>query len=283
MRKAILSFIIALALMTPFCCFGFDESYVENPEIWLENDKVLTLSIDDNQIDGLFQYYADKADFTFYGHISYSGYVDENSEVLVGLKSDNINIEFDDSGLSDSYFNAQLAYQNCKNEVYFAVNFKSKDLRNITDSIRITMRMDGVVYSVCDYIPIDFKEPEKTTKSKQTTTKLPKDNSEKQTTSKSSESSSSKKETITKFKYTYEKTTTVKTESDAEEYYSSGEIILQSEMESADNEAELSLTSKILLAVAGVLVFLGVSLLIHSSFIRNKSENLDAEIKDDEE
>lgn len=278
MRKAIFSLLIALTLMVPFSCYGANANYIENPEIWLENDKVLTAEIADQLLDGYFQYYADSADHTFYGHISHSGEIDESSEVYVGLQSDEINIEFDDNGLFDSDFEAQLAYQNGKNEVYFSVDFKSKEIRNNTDSLRITIRIDGIVYSVCDYIPIDLKVPEKTTKAKakNTTAKQSKENTDKQTTSKSSASSNSKKETTTKFKYVYEKTTSAQEESETEEYYNSGEIVSKSESDSLNSGTELSLTSKILFAVAGVLVVTGISFLIHAGFSKNKSKDDDS-------
>lgn len=280
MRKAILSFIIVLTLMTPFSCYAYDESYVVNPEMWLENNNISILNIEDCALDGFVQYYADNENHVFYGHISHNADVNDNSVILVGLQSDGMNIEFDDSGITDDDFKTGVSYYNSKSEVYFAVDFKNKEIRSNTDFLRLTIRIDGKAYLVCDYISVQFREQEKLTDSKQTTVKTQKAGSAKQTTEKAEKSNqTSKKETTTKFKYTLNKSQNANQNADEEsenaqtQIYADDNIVVAEAYESAKTEKHLSRTSKILLGIAAVFIFAGIVLMIHSCFVKNKDKS----------
>ena len=276
MRKAILSFMVAVALMAPFCCYGYDNSYIDMPEAWLDNEEISVIGIEDSNLDGYLQYYADSDSHTLYGRISHGGNTDSNMSVLVGLENDFFNVEFDENGIDDDDFCAGLTYRNNKNEVYFAIEFKNKDIRNNTDRLRVTIRIDGVVYLVCEQIMIDIKDPIKTTAPKQTTTKPQKAKAEKETTTKStSAQNSSKKETTTKFKYTLDKIETEASETVTEpnsENTNESEIITSN---SDTAESHLSPTAIVLLTLAVLSIAVGTVLIIRSHLKSVKTDEND--------
>lgn len=282
MRKAILSFMVAVALMAPFCCYGYENSYIDMPEIWLNNDRILIVSIEDEHFDGYLQYYIDSDSHTLYGHISHSGNTDNNMSVLVGLEGNFFNIEFDENGIDDNDFGAGLTYQNNKNEVYFAVDFKNKDIRNNTDKLRITIRINGVDYLVCEQIAVDIKDPIKTTKPKETTTKSQKEKAEKETTTKStSMKNSSKKETTTKFRYTLEKTETGETVTEPNTENITEPVIITSSSDTDTAEAYLSSTAIILLALAVSAITVGTAMIIHSYIKSKKFDDIEDTSEED--
>lgn len=274
MRKAICTVIIAVILVIPFSCYGYDEAYIEAPEAWLNNDKISTIDIEDSAINGYLQYYADAENHTFYGHISHDLNIKNSSIVYVGVKCDDaVNIEFDENGISDDDFKTGLAFYNCKNEIYFAVDFKDKNIRNSIDKLRITIRVEGRTYLICDYFSVDFKDPEKTTAEKQTTSKQSKAKTEKADTVASDKASakSNKKETTTKFKYTYEKTEPAETEEATSELENQSESAYIITEDKSEKTAQLSATSKILISAAGIIAFSGIVLIIYS-LVKPKSE-----------
>ena len=281
MRKAILSFMVAVALMAPFYCYGYENSYIDMPEIWLDNENTSLINIEDKHLDGYLQYYIDGDSHTLYGHISHSGNADSSMPVFVGLEGNSFNIEFDENGIDDDNFEVGLSYQNNKNEVYFAVDFKNKDIRNNTDKLRITIRINGVDYLVCEQIAVDIKDPIKTTKPKETTTKLQKEKAEKETTTKSISKSSSKKETTTKFKYTLEKTETGETVTEPNTENVTEPVIITSSSDTDTAEAYLSSTAIILLALAVSAITVGMALIIHSYIKLKKSDDSEETSEDD--
>lgn len=269
MRKAILSFMVAVALMAPFCCYGYENSYIDAPEIWLDNENTSLLNIEDKYLNGYLQYYIDSDSHTLYGHISHSGNADSSMFVFVGIEGDAFSIEFDENGIDDDNFEVGLSYQNSKNEIYFAVDFKNRDIRNNTDKLRITIRINGADYLVCEQIAVDIKDPIKTTKPKETTTKLQKEKAEKETTTKSISKSSSKKETTTKFEYTLEKTETGETVTEPNTENITEPVIITSSSDTDTAEAHLSSTAIILLALAVSAITVGTAMIIHS-YIKSK-------------
>lgn len=280
MRKAILSLLVAAALMAPFCCYGYENSYIDTPEIWLDNDKISTVSIEDSNLDGYLQYFTDSDSHTFYGHISHNGNADSSMPVFVGLESNSFNIEFDENGIKDDDFNGGLSYQNNKNEVYFAVDFKNRDIRNNTDKLRITIRINGVDYLVCEQIAVDIKDPIKTTKSKETTSKLQKEKAEKETTTKSASlKNSSKKETTTKFKYTLDKTESkaIETVTEPNTENITEPAIMTSRSDTDTAESHLSPTSIILLTLAVSAIAVGTAMIIRSRIKSKKSDEREEE------
>ena len=282
MRKAILSFMVAVALMAPFCCYGYENSYIDMPEIWLDNENTSLINIEDKHLDGYLQYYIDGDSHTLYGHISHSGNADSSMPVFVGLEGNSFNIEFDENGIDDDNFEVGLSYQNNKNEVYFAVDFKNKDIRNNTDKLRITIRINGVDYLVCEQIAVDIKDPIKTTKPKETTTKLQKEKVEKETTTKStSMKNSSKKETTTKFKYTLEKTETGETVTEPNTENITEPVIITSSSDTDTAEAYLSSTAIILLALAVSAITVGTAMIIHSYIKSKKFDDIEDTSEDD--
>ena len=282
MRKAILSFMVAVALMAPFCCYGYENSYIDMPEIWLDNENTSLINIEDKHLDGYLQYYIDSDSHTLYGHISHSGNADSSMPVFVGLEGNSFNIEFDENGIDDDNFEVGLSYQNNKNEVYFAVDFKNKDIRNNTDKLRITIRINGVDYLVCEQIAVDIKDPIKTTKPKETTTKLQKEKAEKETTTKStSMKNSSKKETTTKFKYTLEKTETGETVTEPNTENITEPVIITSSSDTDAAEAYLSSTAIILLALAVSAITVGTAMIIHSYIKSKKFDDIEDTSEDD--
>lgn len=282
MRKAILSFMVAVALMAPFCCYGYENSYIDMPEIWLDNENTSLINIEDKHLDGYLQYYIDGDSHTLYGHISHSGNADSSMPVFVGLEGNSFNIEFDENGIDDDNFEVGLSYQNNKNEVYFAVDFKNKDIRNNTDKLRITIRINGADYLVCEQIAVDIKDPIKTTKPKETTTKLQKEKVEKETTTKStSMKNSSKKETTTKFKYTLEKTETGETVTEPNTENITEPVIITSSSDTDTAEAYLSSTAIILLALAVSAITVGTAMIIHSYIKSKKFDDIEDTSEDD--
>lgn len=282
MRKAILSFMVAVALMAPFCCYGYENSYIDMPEIWLDNENTSLINIEDKHLDGYLQYYIDGDSHTLYGHISHSGNADSSMPVFVGLEGNSFNIEFDENGIDDDNFEVGLSYQNNKNEVYFAVDFKNKDIRNNTDKLRITIRINGADYLVCEQIAVDIKDPIKTTKPKETTTKLQKEKAEKETTTKStSMKNSSKKETTTKFKYTLEKTETGETVTEPNTENITEPVIITSSSDTDTAEAYLSSTAIILLALAVSAITVGTAMIIHSYIKSKKFDDIEDTSEDD--
>ena len=282
MRKAILSFMVAVALMAPFCCYGYENSYIDMPEIWLDNENTSLINIEDKHLDGYLQYYIDSDSHTLYGHISHSGNADSSMPVFVGLEGNSFNIEFDENGIDDDNFEVGLSYQNSKNEVYFAVDFKNRDIRNNIDKLRITIRINGADYLVCEQIAVDIKDPIKTTKPKETTTKLQKEKAEKETTTKStSMKNSSKKETTTKFKYTLEKTETGETVTEPNTENITEPVIITSSSDTDAAEAYLSSTAIILLALAVSAITVGMALIIHSYIKLKKSDDSEETSEDD--
>ena len=282
MRKAILSFMVAVALMAPFCCYGYENSYIDMPEIWLDNENTSLINIEDKHLDGYLQYYIDSDSHTLYGHISHSGNADSSMPVFVGLEGNSFNIEFDENGIDDDNFEVGLSYQNNKNEVYFAVDFKNKDIRNNTDKLRITIRINGADYLVCEQIAVDIKDPIKTTKPKETTTKLQKEKAEKETTTKStSMKNSSKKETTTKFKYTLEKTETGETVTEPNTENITEPVIITSSSDTDTAEAYLSSTAIILLALAVSAITVGTAMIIHSYIKSKKFDDIEDTSEDD--
>lgn len=282
MRKAILSFMVAVALMAPFCCYGYENSYIDMPEIWLDNENTSLINIEDKHLDGYLQYYIDSDSHTLYGHISHSGNADSSMPVFVGLEGNSFNIEFDENGIDDDNFEVGLSYQNNKNEVYFAVDFKNKDIRNNTDKLRITIRINGADYLVCEQIAVDIKDPIKTTKPKETTTKLQKEKVEKETTTKStSMKNSSKKETTTKFKYTLEKTETGETVTEPNTENITEPVIITSSSDTDTAEAYLSSTAIILLALAVSAITVGTAMIIHSYIKSKKFDDIEDTSEDD--
>ena len=282
MRKAILSFMVAVALMAPFCCYGYENSYIDMPEIWLDNENTSLINIEDKHLDGYLQYYIDGDSHTLYGHISHSGNADSSMPVFVGLEGNSFNIEFDENGIDDDNFEVGLSYQNNKNEVYFAVDFKNKDIRNNTDKLRITIRINGVDYLVCEQIAVDIKDPIKTTKPKETTTKLQKEKAEKETTTKStSMKNSSKKETTTKFKYTLDKAETGETVTEPNTENITEPVIITSSSDTDTAEAYLSSTAIILLALAVSAITVGTAMIIHSYIKSKKFDDIEDTSEDD--
>ena len=282
MRKAILSFMVAVALMAPFCCYGYENSYIDMPEIWLNNDRILIVSIEDEHFDGYLQYYIDSDSHTLYGHISHSGNADSSMSVFVGIEGDSFSIEFDENGIDDDNFEVGLSYQNSKNEIYFAVDFNNRDIRNNTDKLRITIRINGVDYLVCEQIAVDIKDPIKTTKPKETTTKSQKEKAEKETTTKStSMKNSSKKETTTKFRYTLEKTETGETVTEPNTENITEPVIITSSSDTDTAEAYLSSTAIILLALAVSAITVGTALIIRSHIKSKKSDDSEETAEDD--
>lgn len=276
MRKAILSLMVAVTLMAPFCCYGYDNLYIDTPEIWLDNENISMINLEDNNLDGYLQYYADSDSHTLYGHISHGGNTDSSMPVFVGLENDFFNVEFDENGIDDDDFRTGLTYRNNKNEVYFAVDFKNKDIRNNTDRLRVTIRIDGVVYLVCEQIMIDIKDPIKTTTLKQTTTKSQKAKAEKETITKStSAQNSSKKETTTKFKYTLDKTETETNETvtDINTENTTESLIITSNSDTA--ESHLSPTAIILLTLAVLSIAVGTVLIVCSHLKSAKTDEND--------
>lgn len=282
MRKAILSFMVAVALMAPFCCYGYENSYIDMPEIWLDNENTSLINIEDKHLDGYLQYYIDGDSHTLYGHISHSGNADSSMPVFVGLEGNSFNIEFDENGIDDDNFEVGLSYQNSKNEVYFAVDFKNRDIRNNIDKLRITIRINGADYLVCEQIAVDIKDPIKTTKPKETTTKLQKEKAEKETTTKStSMKNSSKKETTTKFKYTLEKTETGETVTEPNTENITEPVIITSSSDTDTAEAYLSSTAIILLALAVSAITVGTAMIIHSYIKSKKFDDIEDTSEDD--
>ena len=282
MRKAILSFMVAVALMAPFCCYGYENSYIDMPEIWLDNENTSLINIEDKHLDGYLQYYIDGDRHTLYGHISHSGNADSSMPVFVGLEGNSFNIEFDENGIDDDNFEVGLSYQNNKNEVYFAVDFKNKDIRNNTDKLRITIRINGADYLVCEQIAVDIKDPIKTTKPKETTTKSQKEKAEKETTTKStSMKNSSKKETTTKFKYTLEKTETGETVTEPNTENVTEPVIITSSSDTDTAEAYLSSTAIILLVLAVSAITVGRALIIRSHIKSKKFDDSEETSEDD--
>ena len=281
MRKAILSFMVAVALIAPFCCYGYENSYIDMPEIWLDNENTSLINIEDKHLDGYLQYYIDSDSHTLYGHISHSGNADSSMSVFVGIEGDSFSIEFDENGIDDNDFGAGLTYQNNKNEVYFAVDFKNKDIRNNTDKLRITIRINGVDYLVCEQIAVDIKDPIKTTKPKETTTKSQKEKAEKETTTKSISKSSSKKEITTKFKYTLEKTETGETVTEPNTENITEPVIITSSSDTDTAEAYLSSTAIILLALAVSAITVGTAMIIHSYIKSKKFDDIEDTSEDD--
>lgn len=283
MRKAILSFMVAVALMAPFCCYGYENSYIDMPEIWLNNDMISIVSVEDKHLDGYLQYYIDSDSHTLYGHISHSGNADSSMSVFVGIEGDSFSIEFDENGIDDDNFEVGLSYQNSKNEIYFAVDFNNRDIRNNTDKLRITIRINGVDYLVCEQVAVDIKDPIKTTVPKQTTTKLQKEKAEKETTTKSISKSSSKKEITTKFKYTLDKAETdtdeTVTEPNTENITESAIITSSSGTDTV--EAHLSSTAIILLVLAVSAITVGTALIIRSHIKSKKSDDSEETAEDD--
>lgn len=276
MRKAILSLMVAVALMAPFCCYGYDNLYIDTPEIWLDNENISMINIEDNNLDGYLKYFTDSDSHTLYGRISHGGNTDSSMPVLVGLENDFFNVEFDENSIDDDDFCTGLTYRNNKNEVYFAVDFKNKDIRNNTDKLRITIRIDGVVYLVCEQIMIDIKDPIKTTVPKQTTAKPQKAKAEKETTTKSTSAhNSSKKETTTKFKYTLDKTETEPSETITEPNTenTTESLIITSNSDTA--ESHLSPTAIILLTLAVSAIVVGTALIIRSHLKSAKTDEND--------
>lgn len=282
MRKAILSFMVAVALMAPFCCYGYENSYIDMPEIWLDNENTSLINIEDKHLDGFLQYYIDGDSHTLYGHISHSGNADSSMPVFVGLEGNSFNIEFDENGIDDDNFEVGLSYQNNKNEVYFAVDFKNKDIRNNTDKLRITIRINGADYLVCEQIAVDIKDPIKTTKPKETTTKLQKEKAEKETTTKStSMKNSSKKETTTKFKYTLDKAETGETVTEPNTENVTEPVIITSSSDTDTAEAYLSSTAIILLVLAVSAITVGMALIIRSHIKSKKFDDIEDTSEDD--
>ena len=282
MRKAILSFMVAVALMAPFCCYGYENSYIDMPEIWLDNENTSLINIEDKHLDGYLQYYIDSDSHTLYGHISHSGNADSSMSVFVGIEGDSFSIEFDENGIDDNDFGAGLTYQNNKNEVYFAVDFKNRDIRNNTDKLRITIRINGADYLVCEQIAVDIKDPIKTTKPKETTTKLQKEKVEKETTTKStSMKNSSKNETTTKFKYTLEKTETGETVTEPNTENVTEPVIITSSSDTDTAEAYLSSTAIILLVLAVSAITVGTAMIIHSYIKSKKFDDIEDTSEDD--
>lgn len=273
MRKAILSFMVAVALMAPFCCYGYENSYIDMPEIWLDNENTFLINIEDKHLDGYLQYYIDGDSHTLYGHISHSGNADSSMPVFVGIEGDSFSIEFDENGIDDDNFEVGLSYQNSKNEIYFAVDFNNKDIRNNTDKLRITIRINGVDYLVCEQIAVDIKDPIKTTKPKETTTKSQKTKAEKESTTKSISKSSSKKETTTKFKYTLDKAETSETVTEPNTENITEPVIITSSSDTDTAEAYLSSTAIILLALAVSAITVGTAMIIRSHIKSKKSDD----------
>ena len=200
--------------------------------------------------------------------------------VFVGIEGDSFSIEFDENGIDDDDFGAGLTYQNNKNEVYFAVDFKNKDIRNNTDKLRITIRINGADYLVCEQIAVDIKDPIKTTKPKETTTKSQKEKAEKETTTKStSMKNSSKKETTTKFKYTLDKAETSETVTEPNTENIIESVIITSSSDTA--EAHLSSTAIILLVLAVSAITVGTALIIRSHIKSKKSDDIEETAEDD--
>lgn len=280
MRKAILSFLVAVTLMTPFCCYGYDNLYIDTPEMWISNENVSTVNIEDDRLDGYLQYFTDSDSHTLYGHISHSGNADSDMPVFIGLENDIFNVEFDESGVNDNSFRAGMTYQNNKNEIYFAVDFKNKDIRNNTDKLRIMLRIDGNVYLICEQIAVNMKDPIKTTKSKQTTAKSEKTKHEKESTTKAQKNAINK-ETTTKFKYTLDKaeTETNETVTEMNTENTTESSIITSRSDTA--ESHLSTTAIILLTFAVSAIAVGTAMIIRAQLKSKKSVN-DAEINEND-
>ena len=268
--------------MAPFCCYGYENSYIDMPEIWLDNENTSLINIEDKHLDGYLQYYIDGDSHTLYGHISHSGNADSSMPVFVGLEGNSFNIEFDENGIDDDNFEVGLSYQNSKNEVYFAVDFKNRDIRNNIDKLRITIRINGADYLVCEQIAVDIKDPIKTTKPKETTTKLQKEKAEKETTTKStSMKNSSKKETTTKFKYTLDKAETGETVTEPNTENVTEPVIITSSSDTDTAEAYLSSTAIILLVLAVSAITVGMALIIRSHIKSKKFDDIEDTSEDD--
>lgn len=262
MKKAVCFFTaIAIICTASLHAFAYDDAYISNSEIWLDS-AVNTSEIEDTRIEGIFQFFINGK--TLYCHISHNVNISEEDTVLIGTTINNTSaFEFGEDELKNEFIKTGLHFENNKNEIYFAVDFKDRELCKSKNSIKITIRINDITYLIYRDIEADFSEAEKTTAKKETTKKAAETTVKNKTTKEKTV-----KEAVTKFRYSGNAKTDKSSESQvtkASKIEPSNSETVITESNFNDSETELSAASKALLLVSGFLILSGFIILLSAA------------------
>ena len=296
-------FIITLILFVPVNAYSMDTKFVNNAEIWWDDNAGIVHMPPQNlgKYEGVYSYYIDGDNSCFYLYISYyeSDLKDKNNDIKMEFQITNdINNYYfivNENGMinpdksTKSAFDIALNFQEATKQgqdLYLGIEFRNKNDKILDNSISFSVIVNGQSYTLNEELILPFYTENNITKvsgnEKTTASKTVKNNS-KTTTQRSTKNTTEK---TTKFKYVASATGSGKYTADDdysdEEYeYDEVENDIQILTEKAvDSEETLSLRSKIMIAVSAVILATGMALLAYSIHkVRNakKQENTENE------
>jgi len=272
MKRAVCILIITAIIGTAsFYAFAYDEATVSNYEIWLDGT-VSTQEIEDTRLEGIFQYFIDGK--TLYCHISHNAQCTDDDIVFIGINiNEHTGFEFNENGLKNNSVHTMLQFENNKSELYFAVDFKDKELLKDKNSIKITLLIDNTAYLISSGTEAVFSADEKTTSKRAATTKPKETAAKSKTSTEKSTKEKSIKEAATKLKYSGTAGSERHNESEAAESATASSGAAESiitEQEDSTSSNTFSPTSKALLLLSGAFISAGFILLLSAAYKKYK-------------
>lgn len=296
-KQAVFLLCLFIVLFFPVNAYSLDLDYVENPSVWLENTEIITVPTEYENYYGQYRYFIDKFDKCVYLHIAYSesSLNRKNNKIEVGVDISNSEhhylFDFNENGIVSgeenvkniidlkSEFSVASEYGQ---DIYFGIEFLNKYDKQQNNDIKISITVNGNYYYICKGLNAEFEEEITSVQNSEQVTKAEKTTkSEKTTAQKQKNTTSNATEKTTKYKYTQKVSTTKGYE------YNYGEENAYSNASSQDEIAEvftpdgviitenesmpkLSLTAKILISTAVLIVILGAALVINY-YVKSKS------------
>lgn len=302
-KKIVYSTIITVfAVLIPVNVYSMETVYVNNPEIWYSDSRIINASEKNTEnFSGIFSYYADTDNACFYLHISYNekNLKDKENEIKVEFNITNeinkYNFIVDENGIIDADREIRKVFDTACNfgeatkqgqEIYLGIEFKGKADKTLDNDISFSVIVNGKTYVLANGIDFSmFKEEE--TKVKVSNESNSGNSAKKDRTSTKNSTAKSTTEKVTKFKYTgpnkshntYDETYKYNEDNIASE----GNIIetasksIEIITEEENKSSTLSQSSKILIAVAVISILTGVSLIAYHSIKSKKINNKSSE------
>lgn len=290
-----------LIVLNPFYAYAMDLVYINKPEIWYESEDVVhTPYMEIEEYGGVYSYFTDSSNHCFYLHISYNEANmrnDENEVKVLFDVSNSVNrysFIIDENGIQNFDSTLKSAFNTAVNfsapsgqgqEIYIGLEFIHKNDKFVNNLVSFSVCVNDKVYDLCSSLPLLFYVEE------DSTSKNHSDNTAKQSSSKATAQKSDK---TTKFKYiapeksgTLSKSSKYKAGYSAYEYEADNDFNEETENYEAEqgivlpNDVEekgtLSISSKILFAVAIVLILFGGFLAVYYANKHKKDEALKTE------
>ena len=298
-RIAILSILmIAYMAFVPMYAYAMDMVYVNNPEIWYSDSRIISMPEQNlENYSGIYSYYADVDNACFYLHISYSekNLKEENNDIKVEIQiSNNINsyvFKVDENGIVETDSEIRKSFDTACNfgeatrqgqEIYLGIEFKNKADKTVDNMISFSVVVNGKAHNLTNGIllPLYKEETTKEKRNEKTTAVKETKNKTKNTTVQNKTSKATTEKT-TKFKYIASPKSNRTEKYKADEVDEVYEIYSADDMDDIDDiiemednnveilteeesdDSTLSSKSKILIAVAVATIIIGIVIMIY--------------------